>query len=258
MTDRPTIRETLAGDGSTKGEPPAFEDLGFAKIDHQRLKRKGFAEVVYCQGKTPDQVASIVSRLAEQNPQVLCTRAGMAHYEAARESLGELCYDETAGVLWLDREPDRDRLPGVLIVVAGTSDLPVAKEAQITLDVMGHRAEVICDVGVAGLHRLTSHLSELEQANVVITIAGMDGALPSVVAGLVAAPVVAVPTSVGYGASFDGLAALLSMLNACAPGLAVVNIDNGHGAGVYAAIINERIHAAARGASGEIRQRNIT
>jgi NCAIR mutase (PurE)-related protein len=218
-----------------------YEDLGFAKLDHHRELRRGFPETVFCQGKTPDQVAEIVQRLAANGPRVLGTRASEAHYEAARLRVGELEYDETARVIWLDREPDRVRKSGIVLVAAGTSDLPVAEEAALTLDLLGHSVQRVYDVGVAGLHRLLNHLPMLRAANVVICCAGMEGALPSVVAGLIAAPVVAVPTSVGYGASFNGLAALLGMLNTCSAGVGVVNIDNGYGAAHLAAAINARI-----------------
>ncbi len=221
-----------------------FEDLGFAKLDHHRQLRRGFAEVVYCEGKTPEQSADIIAKLAATSPQVLGTRAGRDQYDAAHARVPELQYDDLARVLWYDREPRRVRRGGVVIVAAGTSDLAVAREAAITLDVMGHAAETICDVGVAGLHRLLHHLPALQNANVIIAIAGMEGALPSVVAGLVGAPVIAVPTSVGYGASFGGVTALLAMLNSCASGVGVVNIDNGYGAAHLAAIINDKIRDA--------------
>ena len=215
-----------------------FEDLGFAKVDHHRELRRGFPEVVYCAGKTPVQVAEIVARLADRGPRLLGTRATEAHFAAAAARLPDLRYDAVAGALWLDRDPGRPRAGGVLLLAAGTSDLPVAEEAALTLDLMGHAPRRVYDVGVAGLHRLLHYLPDLRAANVVIVVAGMEGALPSVVAGLVAAPVIAVPTSVGYGASFGGLAALLGMLNSCAPGVAAVNIDNGYGAAHLAAVIN--------------------
>jgi NCAIR mutase (PurE)-related protein len=222
-----------------------FEDLGYAKIDHHRELRRGFPEVVFCAGKTPIQVAEILSRLAARGPRVLGTRATAAHHEAAQSLVPDLRYDETSSLLWLDREPDRARHTGVIVVAAGTSDLPVAEAAAITADLMGHRALRIYDVGVAGLQRVLHHVPLLRSANVIVVVAGMEGALPSVVAGLVEAPVIAVPTSVGYGASFGGLAALLGMLNCCAPGISVVNIDNGYGAGHLAAVINSRACQAA-------------
>lgn len=220
-----------------------YEDLGFAKLDHHRGLRKGFPEVVYCEGKTPSQVATITARLVQVSPQFLGTRASPEQFEAACAAVPDLKYQSTARAIWLDRQPRRAKLPGVLIIAAGTSDLPVAEEAALTLELMGHAPQRLVDVGVAGLHRLTHHLAILRAASVIVAVAGMEGALPGVVAGLVSAPVIAVPTSVGYGASFQGLAALLTMMNACAPGVAVVNIDNGFGAGYMAACINRRIHA---------------
>jgi len=252
MVDTPAIRKLLQRIAAGECTPEEammslralpFEDLGFAKLDHHRGLRKGFTEVVYCEGKTPQQVADIIAALAEHSPQVLGTRAGHDQYDAAHARVPELQYDESARAIWLDRQPDRPRRAGVVIVVAGTSDLPVAREAAITLDLMGHAAQTINDVGVAGLHRLLHHLPALHEANVIIAVAGMEGALPSVVAGLVAAPVIAVPTSVGYGASFGGVTALLAMLNSCAPGVSVVNIDNGYGAAHLAAIMNSRMSA---------------
>lgn len=219
-----------------------YEDLSFALLDTHRSLRVGFPEVIFCSGKTEDQVAAIAARLAAHSPRLLGTRATPAQFEAARRLVPDLHYHETAHALWLDREPERPRHPGVVIAAAGTADLPVAEEAALTLDLMGHAAERVYDVGVAGLHRLRPHLATLQAANVVVVVAGMEGALPSVIGGLVAAPVIAVPTSVGYGASFGGLAALLTMLNSCAPGVAVVNIDNGFGAGVLAARINALSH----------------
>ena len=219
-----------------------FEDEGFAKLDHHRAIRQGFPEVVFCSGKTADQVARIVQKLAQNHPRVLGTRASIEQYEATRELVADAKYDELGRAIWIDRQPRLARKDGVALVAAGTSDLPVAQEAAITLELMGHAPQRIYDVGVAGLHRLLKHVDALQQASVVIVVAGMEGALPSVVGGLVSAPVIAVPTSVGYGASFGGLAALLGMLNSCAPGLAVVNIDNGYGAATLAARINEQRH----------------
>ncbi|MFZ2361287.1 MAG: nickel pincer cofactor biosynthesis protein LarB [Anaerolineae bacterium] len=216
-----------------------FEDIGFAKLDHHRTLRWGFPEVIFCPGKTADQVAGIVERLAERSPRLLGTRATLEQFQAAQARVPELRYHEAARALWLEREPDRPLKAGVMIVAAGTSDLPVAEEAALTLRLMGHEPQVVADVGVAGLHRLLPHVPALQAAHVVIAVAGMEGALASVVGGLVACPVIAVPTSIGYGASFGGLAALLAMLNSCASGVAVVNIDNGFGAGHMAAVINE-------------------
>lgn len=226
-----------------------FENIEFATLDHHRPLRWGFPEVIYCQGKTPEQVGAIAARLAVRSPRVLGTRATAEHFAAARAAVketlpdlqAEVQYHELARCLWLDCEPERERKPGVVMVAAGTSDLPVLEEAALTVDMMGHAPHRIVDVGVAGLHRLFPHVPTLQNANVVVVAAGMEGALASVVGGLTSAPVIAVPTSVGYGASFGGMAALLAMLNSCASGVAVVNIDNGYGAGHMAALINERI-----------------
>ena len=214
-------------------------------IDHHRAVRQGFPEVVYCLQKTPDQAARIFENLAERSPRVLATRASAEHYRAVRAAVPEARYHEAAGAIHLDREPERERLEGIVAIAAGTSDRPVLEEAALTLDMMGHAPQCICDVGVAGLHRLLGRLEEIQAADVVIVIAGMEGALPSVVGGLVSAPVIAVPTSVGYGASFGGIAALLGMLNSCAAGIGVMNIDNGFGAACLAASINRRIAGGA-------------
>lgn len=219
-----------------------YEAVGdFATLDHHRALRSGFPETIYCESKTPEQVAAIAERLAARSPRVLGTRASRAHFDAALERVPELQWHELARCLWLDREPERTRRDGVVLVCAGTSDLPVLEEAALTLDLMGHRPHRINDVGVAGLHRLFPHVPAIQNANVVVVVAGMEGALASVVGGLTNAPVIAVPTSVGYGASFGGVSALLTMLNSCASGVAVVNIDNGFGAGHLAALINSRI-----------------
>jgi pyridinium-3,5-biscarboxylic acid mononucleotide synthase len=227
-----------------------FEDLGHSKVDHHRAIRRGLGEVIYCAGKTPGQVAEIAAAMASRSARVLGTRATRAHFEAARERVPDVCYDAVARVIWLDREPQTRKMEGVALVAAGTSDLPVAEEAARTLEWAGQAPARFCDVGVAGLHRLLSQLTEIRKANVVIVVAGMEGALPSVVAGLVSAPVIAVPTSVGYGASFGGLAALLGMLNSCSPGISVVNIDNGFGAAYQAAVINTAIRRRRKGVEG--------
>lgn len=221
-----------------------FESLDFATLDHHRALRWGFPEVIFCQGKTNEQVAQIAARLAERSNQVLGTRATQAQFAAAQVEVPDLQYHELARCIWLDRNPERKRHQGVVLVAAGTTDLPVLEEARLTLDLMGHEGQKIVDVGVAGLHRLLPHVPTLQAANVVVVAAGMEGALASVVGGLTNAPVVAVPTSVGYGASFGGVAALLSMLNSCASGVATVNIDNGYGAGHMAALINQKIAAS--------------
>ena len=215
-----------------------FEDLGFAKIDHHRDLRTGFPEVIYAPGKTPEQLTQIAQSMVESSSRVLITRADPEAYASIREALPEARYNELARTIVLKRGKETPPMPGVLIVAAGTADLPVAEEAAITAELMGNGVERLWDVGVAGVHRLLEHLPLLRKARVVVAVAGMEGALPSLIGGLVSAPVIAVPTSVGYGASFQGLAALLAMLNACSPGVAVVNIDNGFGAGYMAGMIN--------------------
>lgn len=238
LLHRVACREQTIDDALASLRSLPFEDLGFAKVDHHRQLRRGHPEVIYCAGKTADQVAQIAEALAARATRVLGTRATQEQFQAAAARVPDLQYDATARAIWLDRDPARPRAQGVAVVAAGTSDLPVAEEAALTLDLMGHRPSRFYDVGVAGLHRLLQQLPELRKANAVVVVAGMEGALPSVVAGLLAAPVVATPTSVGYGASFGGLAALLGMLNSCSPGMAVVNIDNGFGAAYMAASIN--------------------
>ena len=216
-----------------------FENLdGFATLDHHRALRNGFPEVVFGQGKQPTQIISIVQRLSERNDKVLVTRVEKSMAEEIQVELPELTYHPISHLLVLDRSAPAEKRPGVLVVTAGTADMPVAEEAAITSELMGNEVERMFDVGVAGIHRLLNQTERLWQANVVVVVAGMDGALPSVVGGLVSAPVIAVPTSVGYGASFNGLSALLTMLNSCASGVAVVNIDNGFGAAYVAALIN--------------------
>jgi NCAIR mutase (PurE)-related protein len=210
----------------------------FAELDLGRAARRGYPEAVYCEGKTPEQVAGIAAALRERTDIVtLFTRAGPGHAKAVLHELPEAYYDAGAALLAWPPAPPAPSGGPVVVVAAGTSDLPVAREAMLTARYLGRDTELVVDVGVAGLHRLLGRLETLRRARVVVVAAGMDGALPSVVAGLIAAPVIAVPTSVGYGAAFEGLAALLAMLNACAPGVAVVNIDNGYGAGHLAAQI---------------------
>ena len=220
-----------------------FEDLGFACIDHHRQIRCGFPETIYCPGKTTEQIVEIFTSLAEKGNNVLATRAEPHVFEAITKTkkFTHARYEKPAKAIVLEQkklQPSKSVLP---IVTAGTADLPVAAEARVTAEIMGQRTELICDVGVAGLHRLLAHLEKLQKANVIIVVAGMEGALPSVVAGLVGCPVIAVPTSVGYGASFEGLSALLTMLNSCAAGVTVVNIDNGFSAAVTATLINKKI-----------------
>jgi pyridinium-3,5-biscarboxylic acid mononucleotide synthase len=215
-----------------------FEDLGFARVDHHRAARKGFPEVIFGQGKTPTQVAAIASRIAEQRQTLLVTRTNEEAYEAVRAVVPDAVYHEQPRIIER-RADDLPRGAGtILVAAAGTSDLSVAEEAAVTAEVMNNAVDRLFDVGVAGLHRLLSARERLEAARVIIVVAGMEGALPSVIGGLVRAPVIAVPTSVGYGASFGGVAALLGMLNSCAPGVAVMNIDNGFGAACISSQIN--------------------
>jgi NCAIR mutase (PurE)-related protein len=216
-----------------------YEDLGYAALDHHRALRTGFPEVVFGQGKTPEQTAAIAERLAAQGDRLLVTRTSLEAYRAVKERLPDAVYHPEARAITLDRAREARR-PGVAVCCAGTSDVPVAEEAAVTAELMGSAADRMYDVGVAGIHRLLDKTERLQSAKAVVVVAGMEGALPSVVAGLVGAPVIAVPTSVGYGASFGGLAPLLAMLNACAAGVAVVNIDNGFGAGYMAAVINRQ------------------
>ena len=218
----------------------ATEDLGFATVDHARQRRCGLPEVVYAERKTAEEVARIVAAVAARSGYALATRVAPADRDRLRAAWagGPLLEAEGVGAFLVGEPPVALDLPPVPLVAAGTSDLPVAREAELTLRAMGQRAHLIVDVGVAGLHRLMARLPELEAGRVVVVIAGMEGALPSVVGGLLAAPVIAVPTSVGYGAAFGGVAALLGMLNSCASGVTVVNIDNGFGAALAAGRIN--------------------
>ena len=216
-----------------------YDDQGFAKIDLHRAVRKGFGEVVFCQGKTPGQVAAILERLSASGSPTLATRADPDTFAVVRQSIPDARYHEQARCIVVGQSKHPDHGSCVLVVTAGTADIPVAEEAAITADVMGSRVDRLYDVGVAGLHRLLDNQHRLRSANVIIAVAGMEGALPSVLGGLAEQPIIAVPTSVGYGASFHGLSALLTMLNTCAPGVAVVNIDNGFGAGYMAAVINQ-------------------
>ena len=219
-----------------------YQDIGFAKLDHHRPLRTGSPEVVLGKGKTPEQVTGIVATLKGRGHPVLVTKTDKGTYHRVIRDTPEATFNELASAIvvpWPETSPMRQ---GVLVVTAGTTDLPVAEEAALTAGLMGNEVTQVCDVGVAGLHRLLDHLPTIRQARVIIVVAGMDAALVGVVAGLVSIPIIAVPTSAGYGASFEGLAALLSMLNSCSPGVAVVNIDNGFGAGYMAAQINRLVH----------------
>ncbi|MGA9780110.1 MAG: nickel pincer cofactor biosynthesis protein LarB [Limisphaerales bacterium] len=213
-------------------------DLGFAQVDTHRALRKGFPEVVFGAGKTPEQAVKIAAKLLEREQRVLVTRINEEHARALKRKFKIAVHHKLARCVTLEKKPLPKRPGSIAVVCAGTSDLPIAEEAAVTAEIMGNRIERVHDAGVSGLHRLLPHLEVIQSANVLIVVAGMEGALPSVIAGLVSRPVIAVPTSVGYGASFGGVAALLAMLNSCASGVTVVNIDNGFGAGYAASQVN--------------------
>jgi NCAIR mutase (PurE)-related protein len=219
-----------------------YEDLGFAKIDHHRGLRQGFAEVIYAKGKTPAQVVAILRGMLRPRAtnNILITRGDPKLFRAVRRLRRDAKFHALSGAITIRRNRKVNGQGTILILAAGTSDIPVAEEAAVTAEIMGNRVESVYDVGVAGLHRLLRHREQIAAARVIVCVAGMEGALPSVVAGLAAAPVIAVPTSVGYGASFGGLTALLAMLNSCASNVCVVNIDNGFGAGYAASAMNRR------------------
>lgn len=247
MSTESTIREILRRVRSGKLSPDEavqrlrhlpFEDLGFAKVDHHRALRAGFPEVIFGPGKTPAQLAQIFARLARHGNNVLATRCTEAQFAAVRRKFRRAEYRELARAIVLRRDATRHGKGKIVVVSAGTGDIPVAEEAVATAELMGNEVQHIYDVGVAGIHRLLASREALVQARVIVVCAGMEGALPSVVGGLVRVPVIAVPTSVGYGASFRGLTALLGMLNSCASNVSVVNIDNGFGAGYVASLIN--------------------
>ncbi|MCP4230408.1 MAG: nickel pincer cofactor biosynthesis protein LarB [bacterium] len=225
-------------DALSKLEHLPYHDLGFARVDTHRALRRGFAETIFCSGKTTGQIAAIIEALPDGDSPVLATRASTEVYEAVNAIRPDATYYESARIILLGEMPEPRSNRVIAIISAGTSDQPVAEEAAVTAQAMGNCVERLYDVGVAGIHRLLDNQNKLQSAAVLVVIAGMDGVLPSVVGGVVSSPVIAVPTSVGYGASFDGLAALLTMLNSCSPGVAVVNIDNGFGAGYMAAVIN--------------------
>jgi NCAIR mutase (PurE)-related protein len=215
-----------------------YENVDFARIDHHRAVRQGFPEVVYGPGKTPEQIATIAERIVGAGHNLLVTRTGVEAFNVVRQRLPTASFHEQARTITLRSTPLPEGRGTILVVAAGTADLPVAEEAVVSAEIMGNRVERLYDVGVAGLHRLLAEQTRLSSAHVVIVVAGMEGALPSVVGGLVDVPVIAVPTSVGYGASFGGITALLGMLNSCASGVSVVNIDNGFGAAAIASSIN--------------------
>lgn len=236
--------EESAADALGKLKRLPFGDIGEAKIDHHRALRCGFAEVVLCEGKSPSQVRSIAREILEHGDVFLGTRASASHFQKVAQVAADARYFEESRILLVDRRDERPQLGQIVVATGGTADQPVAEEAAISAEVMGNRVTRLYDVGVAGVHRVLAHSDVLQEATVVIVVAGMEGALPSLVTGLVSCPVVAVPTSVGYGASFGGIAALLGMLNACASGMTVVNIDNGFGAAAAASRINQAVHAS--------------
>jgi hypothetical protein len=231
-------KQTSVPDALARLNNMPFEDLGFAKLDHHRALRTGMPEVIFAAGKTTDQVSRIFAHMAKAGGNVLATRASRECFEAVTTAEPRATYHETARAITLEQTKAPTGKGTICVVCAGTSDLPVAEEAAITTRLMGNSTELIADVGVAGIHRLLAQKDSLQSARVLIVCAGMEGALPTVVAGLVNAPVLAVPTSVGYGASFGGVAALLGMLNTCSPNVCVVNIDNGFGAACIASLIN--------------------
>jgi pyridinium-3,5-biscarboxylic acid mononucleotide synthase len=241
------LRHLLAAVRTGRQEPEAairqlkslaIHDLDFARVDGHRSLRKGFPEVIYSEGKTPAQVVAIAKKILQHNENLLATRAGKETYRAIKRAFPKARYHEAARAITVIKKPLPKRPGTIAVLCAGTTDIPVAEEAVVTADIMGNRVKRYYDVGIAGIHRLLALHEELLDANVLIVIAGMEGALPSVVGGLVDKPVIAVPTSVGYGASFGGIAALLAMLNSCASGVTVVNINNGFGAGYAASLIN--------------------
>ena len=219
-----------------------YHDMGFAKIDTHRHLRLGVPEVIFCQGKRLDQIVSIAERLVKDNRNIMATRAEPEVFEAIQEKIGHAEYHDLARIVVVKPEPLPKKVGRIAVVCAGTADVPVAEEARVVAETLGNLVETFYDVGVAGIHRLLDQRQHIMRANVIITVAGMEGALASVVGGLSDKPVIAVPTSVGYGASFHGLSALLTMLNSCAPGISVVNIDNGFGAGYQAHLINQIGH----------------
>lgn len=216
-----------------------YEDIGFAKVDHHRDIRKGFPEVIFGEGKTSHQVKEIALSILRNNDRLLVTRSNDDHFNTLLPDIPDAKFDSEAKLISVDRRKLKVQAPGILVLCAGTSDLPVAKEASMTAEMMGNKVRLISDVGVAGIHRLFDQQTHINNARVIVVIAGMEGALPSVIGGIARAPIIAVPTSVGYGASFNGLAALLAMMNSCATGVGVVNVDNGFGAGYLASLINQ-------------------
>jgi NCAIR mutase (PurE)-related protein len=229
-------------DFKTKIKEIYFEDIGFAKIDHHRKLRRGFTEVIYGANKTPYQILEITKKILKYSDTLLITRTSKEVFNLLSDEVNNLQYLEDAQIIYLkNKDHDLDLKEGIVIVCAGTSDIPVAEETYMTAYLMGNKVKKIYDVGIAGIHRLISYKDDLLKANVIVAVAGMEGALPGLVSSLVECPVIGVPTSVGYGAGFKGISPLLTMLNSCSPGLSVVNIDNGFGAGYTASLINKKI-----------------
>ena len=248
MTGRSDIKKLLeqVRDGQISSEEAMeklsdlpFKDLGHTKIDNHRELRTGYPEVIFCEGKTAEQVRNIMEYMSTQNVNILGTRANKEIYQTVHEVLSKAEYNELARTITIKQAEINPTKTAIAVLTAGTSDMPVAEEAAVTAELFGNRVERFFDVGVAGIHRLYNNLDQIRQARVIIVIAGMEGALPSIVGGLVDKPIIAVPTSIGYGASFNGLAALLGMLTSCASGVSVVNIDNGFGAAYMASMINK-------------------
>jgi pyridinium-3,5-biscarboxylic acid mononucleotide synthase len=228
-----TVAETM-----TKLSVLPYEEIGYAKIDHHRTLRKGFPEVIFGQGKTVEQIVSIAEHILKHSDRLLVTRSGQEAFNLLKTRIPDALYNPLSGTIVVNRNSKLQNRPGITVACGGTADIPVAEEAVVTAEIMGNEVEKVFDIGVAGIHRLLDKVTILRQSRVIVVVAGMEGALPSVIGGLVSIPVIAVPTSVGYGAHFNGLAPLLTMLNSCAPGVAVVNIDNGFGAGYLAGLIN--------------------
>ncbi|MCU0613396.1 MAG: nickel pincer cofactor biosynthesis protein LarB [Candidatus Eisenbacteria bacterium] len=240
LLDAVRTQELPVEEALNRLETLPFEDLGFARVDHHRSLRTGLPEVVYCPGKTPEQVVGIFAALARRSRPVIATRASEELFRLVQESVPDTVYDSAARMVFLP-DPGAGESGLVAVVSAGTADLPVAQEAALTARLMGAKVETLWDAGVAGMHRLVPSMELLRRARVIVVVAGMEGALPSVIAGLVARPVIGVPTSIGYGAALGGITALLGMLTSCAAGVSVVNIDNGFGAGYLAALVNRSI-----------------
>ncbi|OAK68382.1 nickel pincer cofactor biosynthesis protein LarB [Lederbergia galactosidilytica] len=234
------VRDGQLTVAEAKSQLATYENLGFAKVDHHRKKRQGFPEIIYGEGKTTEQILAIMKAILAKKEDVLITRISKEKAEVILQKYPKLMYHELARILSYQHEPSKPRSGYISVICAGTSDLPVAEEAAVTAEVLGSNVKRIYDVGVAGIHRLFDQIEDIQSATVSIVVAGMEGALPSVVGGLVAHPVLAVPTSIGYGANFGGLSALLTMLNSCASGISVVNIDNGFG-GAYNAVLIDRM-----------------